>query len=147
MPRHHDGPSLDDLPDEVLQHILDFVPAEDALRRTSLISKRLYILSSQQLLWRDHCEADFTYWDARHGMPHKLDADIGEVDWKALYKYRKKIESDVSDVLDSIIKSQTGRIAKYKDISVHGYDAKDALLRHCSADDDQEDVLARRYCT
>ena len=27
----------------------------------------------------------------------------------------------------------------------HGYDAKDALLRHLNVGDDAEDVLARRY--
>jgi hypothetical protein len=145
MPRQHEGISLDDLPDEVLQHILYFVEPNDALFRTQLVSKRLYSLSSQPLLWRYHCRFEYEYWDARHQIRNKFDEGVGEVDWKALYIYRRKVEKVVANVLDSIIESQTGRIAKYKGISVHGYDAKDALISHCNAEEDGEDVLARRY--
>jgi F-box protein 21 len=145
MPRQHDGKSLDDLPDEVLQHILYFVEPNDALLRTQLVSKRLYILSSQPLLWRYHCRFEYDYWDARHQIRKKFDGGVSEADWKALYIYRRKVEKVVGNVLGSIIESQTGRIAKYKGISVYGYDAKDPLISHCNAEEDQDDVLARRY--
>jgi F-box protein 21 len=145
MSRHLERSSLVGLPDEILQHILYFIPPDDALLRCQLVSKRLYLLTSQSLLWRYHCRFEFSYWDARHRIRQKFFGEVGDVDWKSLYIYRRKVEQTVTKVLDSIIESQTGRIAKYKGISVHGYDAKDALIRHCNTQDSVEDVLARRY--
>lgn len=66
------------------------------------------------------------------------------MDWKMLYIYRKRIDMRTTDLLDSILKGQTNRIQKFKQIAEFGYDAKDTLLRHCRVGGDAEDVLARR---
>lgn len=66
------------------------------------------------------------------------------MDWKTLYIYRKHIDIRTTDLLNSILKGQTNRIQKFKEIAEFGYDAKDTLLRHCRVDGDVEDVLARR---
>jgi F-box protein 21 len=69
---------------------------------------------------------------------------VGDVDWKTLFTHRKKVDAEITDILDSILEGQINRIQKFKAIADFGYDAKDALLRHCHTSEDAEDVLARR---
>lgn len=70
---------------------------------------------------------------------------VGSVDWKALYALRRRIDISTTQILDSIVKNQTGRIEKTHHIVEFGYDAKDTLLRHARAGEEWEDHLARRY--
>lgn len=74
----------------------------------------------------------------------KFRGNVGDVDWKALYTYRLQVATDTTELLDSILASQTHRIEKFESIGEFGYDAKDVLLRHCRTDDAVDDVLARR---
>lgn len=71
--------------------------------------------------------------------------NVGDVDWKTLYKHRKNVESETAAILDSTIEGQVNRIQKFKLIADFGYDAKDTLLKHCRTSETAEDVLARRY--
>ena len=135
---------LDDLPDEVLQHIIYYLPPQYVLSQTQRTSKRFHRLACEPLLWRYHCRIHFRYWDSKHRIHQKFPGKVSDVDWKALYRHRKQVDSDTTELLDSIISGQVGRINKFKMIADFGYDAKDTLLRHCRTSDDAEDVLARR---
>lgn len=135
--------SISDLPDEVLGQVLHYLSPE----QTTLIrraSRRFARLSEEPLLWRYYCRTEFTYWDARHRIKQKFGGDVSDVEWKKLYIYRKYIDVRTSEILDSMLSEQIGRIDKTKDISEFGYDAKDVLLRNCQAETDTDDVLARR---
>lgn len=57
---------------------------------------------------------------------------------------RQMIDIATTELLDSILACQAGRIEKVRRIIEFGYDAKDTLLRHASAQPDQEDYLTRR---
>ncbi|KKK14115.1 hypothetical protein ARAM_007137 [Aspergillus rambellii] len=78
-------------------------------------------------------------------MPAKLSSPISAVDWKALYISRHLVDCATSQLLDSILTSQAGRIEKFQSVINLGYDAKDTLLRHISIDSAAEDYLARRF--
>lgn len=87
---------------------------------------------------------EFTYWDSKHRIGQKFAGNVGDVDWRKLYTYRRRIDKETTALLDSILDGQINRISKFKSISEFGYDAKDTLLRHCRTSEDAEDVLARR---
>jgi len=139
------APNLNSIPDELIQHILFYSPARDLLLNIQRVSKRFNRLSSEPLLWRHHCRVAFKYWDSKHRIGQKFVGSVGDVDWKALYTYRQRIDADTTELLDSILERQINRISKFKSIAEFGYDAKDTLLRHCHADDATEDVLARKW--
>lgn len=136
--------SFNDLPDEVLQHILYFLSPLDVLANTQNVSKRFNRLCSEPLLWRHHCQAQFKYWDSKHRIKQKYLGSVGDVDWKTLFIHRMKVDTKTTEILDSILEGQINRIKKFRKIAEFGYDAKDTLLRHCHASEDAEDVLARR---
>lgn len=136
--------TFNDLPDEILQQILFYVSPKDTLiiQKTS---KRLARLANEPLLWRHHCRTSFKYWDSKHRIGQKFAGNVGDVDWKKIYFYRRDVDSQTTRALDGILAGQTGRIEKYERISKFGYDAKDTLLRHCATGEEVDDVLARRY--
>lgn len=135
--------AISDLPDEVLDQVLYYLSPEQTIlvRR---VSKRFARLSEEPLLWRYYCRTEFNYWDGKHRIKQKFGGDVSDVEWEKLYIYRKDIDTRTSELLDSILSEQIGRIDKTKDISEFGYDAKDILLRNCQAETDTDDVLARR---
>lgn len=136
--------SVNDLPDEILQHILFFVPPLDVVSNIQRISKRFSSLSCQPLLWRHHCRTGFKYWDPKHRIRQNFLAGVGEIDWRGKYIHRTRIDWEITRVLDAILEGQVDRIQKFQLIGDFGYDAKDTLLRHCHADEEAKDVLARR---
>jgi F-box protein 21 len=136
--------SLNALPDEVLQHILLFVPPRDVLLHIQRVSKRFNQLGSEPLLWRYHCRVQFNYWDSKHRIRRKFLGSVGDVDWKALFTHRQRVDSQTTAILDSILEDQVNRIRKFNAIAEFGYDAKDSLLRHCHTSETADDVLARR---
>lgn len=139
--------SLSALPDEILQLVLAHLPPQDTVLNVQRVSKRLHRLGNESLLWRYHCQAQFRYWDAKHRIQHKFLGGVGDVDWKMLYIHRKTIDTQTTELLDSILEDQANRIKKFNSIGEFGYDAKDTLLRHCHTIETAEDVLARRYYT
>ena len=136
--------SLNDLPDEIIQHILFYISPEDALV-VQHVSRRLSRLANEPLLWRYHCLTSFKYWDSKHRIRQKFAGNVADADWKKIYFYRHGVDVQTTKTLDSILASQIRRIEKFERISQFGYDAKDTLLRHCATDEAIEDVLARRY--
>lgn len=137
-------PYLTDLPDEVLQHITYYCSTNDVLSRIQRLSKRFARLASEPLLWRHHCKVEYKYWDLKHAIGQKFSGNVQDVDWKALYIYRRGVDLQTTHLLDSILDGQVDRISKFRSIADYGYDAKDTLVHHCHTHDDAVDVLARR---
>lgn len=136
--------TFESLPDEILSHVLYFVPPEDTLANVQLTSRRLTRLGNEPLLWRYHCRISFKYWDSKHRIAPKFAGNISDVNWKKIYFYRRNVDIQTTRSLNGILASQIKRIEKYEKISQYGYDAKDTLLRHCQTNERSVDVLARR---
>ncbi|KAK2812141.1 hypothetical protein FQN50_001498 [Emmonsiellopsis sp. PD_5] len=136
--------SLSGLPDEVLHAILCYSPASSIVALEQA-SRRFKNATNTPLLWRLQCQKDFTIWDPRHDITHKLASPVSCVRWKDLYATRRRIDIATAEILDSILTSQTGRIKKIYEIIGFGYDAKNTLLRHAQAGPELDDHLARRY--
>ncbi|KAL2009271.1 hypothetical protein VTN00DRAFT_7465 [Thermoascus crustaceus] len=134
--------SLARLPDEILHSILCYSPPRSAaaLERTA---GRFRSITNEPLLWRFYCQTHFKFWDKRHDFHNKLASPVSSVDWKKLYITRHLIDTATTEVLESILASQTGRIEKFHAIVSFGYDAKDTLIRHSLAGPEREDYLAR----
>lgn len=136
--------ALDDVPDEILKHLLGYVSPEDNLLIVQLLSRRLNRLANEPLLWKSHCLNSFKYWNPDHDFRQKLEEPVKDVDWKSLYILRKQRTARIAHLFDGILATQVGRLHKFEQICTLGYDAKDFLLEQYHADDELEDVLARR---
>lgn len=136
---------LEELPDEVLTHIFHHLEPEETLLSVQLVSRRIYTLVQEPLLWRYHCKTSFHYWDEKHDIRRRFDGHIDGTDWLQLFLERRHADATTTRLLDSIISEQIGRIDKTNQIEEFGYDAKDTLLRHRQTSSDVPDVLARRY--
>ena len=134
---------ISDLPNEVIQQILLYLPPASIASFQQVCSGFNALV--EPLLWRYYCQTLFRYWDPDHHIKQKFSTQASSVDWKTIYGQRHKVERFISTTLDSIIASQAGRIEKFQMVVELGYDAKDCLLRHLRCNDDAEDVLARRY--
>ncbi len=138
-------PTLINLPDEVLLHILFHLDAEETLLSVQLITSQFYTLVQEPLLWRYHCRNDFHYWDEKHNIQQRFCDEVENTDWWELYLNRKAIDVQTSRILDDILSEQIWRIRRTERITEFGYDAKDTLLRNAHAPAHAEDVLARRF--
>ncbi|KAK2612111.1 hypothetical protein QQS21_001841 [Conoideocrella luteorostrata] len=137
--------SLDQIPDEIFQHLLYYVSPEDNLQCFKLLSHRFHRLANHGLLWRYHCCSTFKYWSPDHGFREKLDLTVASVEWKKLFLVRAQRNSLVSKLLDGVLASKVGRLRGMEHICRLGYDAKDFLLDQCQIQESAPDVLARRY--
>lgn len=137
--------TLAELPNEVLRNIIFHLEPTDTLNSVQLVSKQFYTLSQEPLLWRYHCKTQFKYWDEKHDVRRRFNAEAEETDWRALYLDRKNTDQRTTSLLDSILSQQTKRITQTNMIAEFGYDAKDTLLRHRNGDPNAPDVLARRF--
>jgi F-box protein 21 len=136
-------PSLIDLPNEILFQILIYVPPN--LTPAILLTSRRFNDVADPRLWRFHCQTQYRYWSQDHGLKKALLDNSDSVEWKKVFSERYNKDKKISDYIDSIVASQSGRIEKAERIVSFGYDAKDTLLRHINTPDDADDVLARRY--
>ena len=136
--------SLSEFPEEILYNILLFCSASDTVAVGST-ARQFWGVTNEPLLWKKYCQTHFKFWAQRHDMPAKLSGPVSSVDWKALYISRHLVDRTTSQLLDSILNSQTGRIEKFQSIVRFGYDAKDALLRNIFVDSCAEDYLSRRF--
>lgn len=134
--------SLDALPNELLQQILSYCSATSilVLLRTC---RRLNGLIDNHI-WLGLCQQKFRYWSSEHNFEVFSEGDISRVNWRSIFLERRRKQRETTELLNSILASQSGRIDKFQQIVGLGYDAKDCLLMHCHADDDTEDWLARR---
>ncbi|KAJ5966020.1 hypothetical protein N7481_012734 [Penicillium waksmanii] len=135
--------SLNHLPEEILHSILCHSQPRSAtaLQQTS---RRFGDVTKRPLLWRHYCRTYYKFWDRRHDIHRKFILPASSVDWKALFMLRYHIDGSVTQLLNSILASQAGRIEKFRAVIEFAYDAKDTLLRNSEVQDG-EDHLARRY--
>lgn len=136
---------LEALPDELIQHILHYLPPQDTLAHVLCLSRRLHRVAREPLLWKHYCQSTFRYWQRDHRFQDKLGARAQDVDWAGLFVLRLQRTARVARLLDSIVGSRVLRIHRIEQICRLGYDAKDYLLAQCRADESAPDVLARRY--
>ncbi|KAK4146630.1 uncharacterized protein C8A04DRAFT_34824 [Dichotomopilus funicola] len=137
--------SLEDIPDEIIRHILLYVSPEHTLLSIHRVSRRHHQLASEPLLWRFHCLTSFRFWHPEHGLEEKLKALASSVDWKGLWKIRKSRNQRAAELLDGIIATKFTQLKRMQALCEMGYDVKDYLLTQCHASYDMDDVLARRY--
>lgn len=137
--------SFDALPDELINHILHYIPPEETLLIVSRVSKRFHRVTQTPLLWRYYCHVSFKYWQSEHDFKNKLRKRASDVDWKALFILRLQRNHHIARLLNGVVTSRVSRLQKTEDICQYGYDAKDFLLYQCKIDNEVDDVLARRY--
>ena len=135
---------LDQVPDEIIHHLLYYISPEDTLHNFQFLSHRLNRLANESLLWRYHCQKTFRFWNQEHEFQRKLRERASGVDWKGLYILRASRNQHISHLLDDVLATKVGRLKRVEQICQLGYDAKDFLLEQCHADESAEDVLARR---
>lgn len=140
---------FDALPDELIHHILHYVPPEQVLTSVTPVSRRFHRIAQTPLLWRFFCETSFKYWQASHDFAAKLRDKALRVDWMGLFALRLARNHRIARLLDGIVGSRLARLQRIEAICQYGYDAKDYLLTQSRAPDGADDVLARRYyaCT
>lgn len=136
--------SLDQLPDDIIQHLLYCLSPGDTLSGFQLTCRRFALLSSEPLIWRYHCVNAFRYWHPGHEFPVKVRAPVAEVDWKGLFIFRRSRNCAISKIFDEILETKVCRFAKIGSIAELGYDAKDFLLEQTKCSEAADDVLARR---
>ncbi|KAI9724633.1 MAG: hypothetical protein M1828_003657 [Chrysothrix sp. TS-e1954] len=134
-----------DLPDEILQSVLSFVPVQGLTQCTSTC-QRLSRLLEYPTLWRQKCKDSYRHWDRRHEFTNRLNRPATSTDWKALLKIRMQQDRVMQADLDSAISTQVGRLGRLSNIIHRGYDSKDILIANIDETSfDAEDVLARKY--
>lgn len=132
------------VPDEIIQHLLYYIPPEDNLSNFQLVSHRLRHLADEPLLWKYHCRTNFRFWHPEHNLQRRLKGRASDTPWKKLFILRKSRNEQLKRLLGEILVTKVGRLKRYEKVCQLGYDAKDFLLEQCKADENAEDVLARR---
>lgn len=135
---------LDDVPDEIIRHILQYVSPLETYETIPLVSRRLRLVAHDSLLWRYYCQISYRYWHPEHRLHEKLDTSASKTPWRELWRRRKSRNDLMARLLDGIIATKMARQEKLGRICMFGYDAKDFLLEQSRADEGVEDGLARR---
>ncbi|KAJ3522804.1 hypothetical protein NM208_g12704 [Fusarium decemcellulare] len=133
------------VPDEIIQHLLYYIPPEDNLSSFQLLSHRLRRLANEPLLWRYHCQSNFRFWHPEHNFQRRLKGRASQTPWKDLFIVRKCRNAQLDRLLDEILATRVGRVRRFEKVCNFGYDAKDFLLEQCNTANSADDVLARRY--
>ena len=117
---------LIDLPDEVIQVILSFLPPTSnvALQQTC---RHFANIANEPLLWKSYCQETFKWWDTRHAFRARLQ-DMSFFAWKDLFAQRHKSSRATRIAVDNIVTKELGRLDSLKIILEAGYDAKQDLI-------------------
>ncbi|KZL75705.1 F-box domain-containing protein [Colletotrichum tofieldiae] len=137
--------SLEYIPEEIIHQILHYISPEDNLAAVHPLSRRLNQIAQEPLLWRYYCLNAFRFWNPSHNFTEKLEEPVSSVSWKRLFLFRKRREAKAANLFDGILATKHGRVKKFEEICLLGYDAKDFLLIQAQTPDTADDVLARRY--
>ncbi|KAK7509008.1 Hemimethylated DNA-binding protein YccV like-domain-containing protein [Phyllosticta citriasiana] len=132
------------LPDEILTNILFYLDP-DGLNAVQPTNRRLQSVAAQEILWRHNCRVHFHHWNPKHDYTALLQRPVAQVRWRQLFVQRKRIEVKARRLVDELVATHKQRGAHIEWLAAQGYDVKDELLRQKSVDEEQEDVLARRY--
>ncbi|KAK3369808.1 hypothetical protein B0T24DRAFT_596510 [Lasiosphaeria ovina] len=95
-----------DLPDEIINHLLYYVSADDALTNLQLVSRRCHQLACSPLLWRHHCRTSFAHWRESHHIQQKLAGPVAAVDWKGLFRSRKRNDERLAGIFEGILSTR-----------------------------------------
>jgi F-box protein 21 len=136
-----DAMSLEQMPDEIIGHLLYYLSPEDNLSGVQLVSRRFHRLANEPLLWKYHCRTSIKYWSPHHRFKKRLAAAAHKTPWKWLYLRRSAINNQVSKTLNEVIRT---KVHRFETISRLGYDAKDVLLEDSQAPTTADDWIARR---
>ncbi|KAK6352700.1 hypothetical protein TWF730_009511 [Orbilia blumenaviensis] len=133
------------LPQEITQHIIEFVPDHD-LTALESVSQELRRLTNDPLLWRGRCRR-FTYWeDNWHPYDKGPDGHHQALQtWKRVFYRRIKLDQEAQKLLGKIVVSPSKRIEYTEKIAVYGYDVKDYLIKQLETTESATDWLARRF--
>jgi F-box protein 21 len=134
-----------DLPTEILESIFLHLdpPSLIALSQSNRLIKQL--TTDSPIIWRHLCRTSFSTWAPHHHIAAKFAGPLSDVNWRALYIRKTRIDRETRRLLEHVLATQHERNRCINDIAEFGYDAKETLLRECACSDDAEDVLARRY--
>lgn len=136
--------TLDNVPDEIIRQILQYVAPEEVYDNVLLVSKKFKRVAIDPLLWKYYCQTSFRYWHAEHRIDEKLASRASKIAWRELWRRRKCRNDLVARLLNEIIASKVSRLARIGKICQFGYDVKDFLLEQIQTSDSAEDALARR---
>ncbi|KAL9057844.1 MAG: hypothetical protein Q9162_002074 [Coniocarpon cinnabarinum] len=132
------------LPDELVQHILTFLPLP-SLVTAERINHRLNALVRSNTVFAVHCVDQFRFWHPKHNLRRRLRAPIAETDWRQLLVERAHTEERVSETFEELLQHQAGRTERSEVITGEGYDSKDFLLQQVRTSHNAEDYLARTW--
>ncbi|KAJ9611606.1 hypothetical protein H2200_004790 [Cladophialophora chaetospira] len=134
---------LTDLPDEVIQVILSFLPpiSNIALQQTC---RHFANIANEPLLWKSYCQETFKWWDIRHVFKARLQ-DVSFTGWKDLFAQRHTTSRATRTAVDNIVTKETGRLDSMKVILEAGYDAKQDLIDMFWNAASSPNHLAQRY--
>ncbi|KAK6339519.1 hypothetical protein TWF718_008926 [Orbilia javanica] len=133
------------LPQEITQHIIEFVPDDD-LAALEGVSRELHRLTNDPLLWRGRCRR-FKYWeDAWHNHTTGPDGQYQALQsWKRVFFRRIRVDQKAQGLLEKIVISPSKRIKYTETIAAYGYDVKDYLIKQLETPEEATDWLARRF--
>lgn len=83
-----DGPealSLEQMPDEIIGHLLYYLSPEDNLFNVQFVSRRFYRLVNTPLLWKYYCRTSLKYWNPHHRLKERVAAPARDQLETALY--------------------------------------------------------------
>ncbi|ETI25274.1 hypothetical protein G647_04649 [Cladophialophora carrionii CBS 160.54] len=134
---------LTDLPDEVLQVILSYLPplSNIALQQTC---RHFADIANEPLLWKDYCQQTFKWWDGRHAFEPRL-RETSFTGWKDLFAERHRTSRSTRNAVDKIVAEELGRLDSLKVVLEAGYDAKQDLLDMYWNAASSPNCLAQRY--
>lgn len=134
--------SLELIPNEILYQIISICPAQSVFSLYQTSHKLNDLVDNH--IWRALCKREFNYWGPEHDVDSRSRIAVNRIDWRDVFLNRWSKQQETTRLLDSILKSQSGRIDKFQRIVDLGYDVKDCLLKHLSVSEDTDDWLARR---
>lgn len=135
--------SFDEVPDELIRHILFYLTPEENIGLVQSSCLRLYNVANDLLLWRYYC-CQILYWHPRHSIRRKLQGPAASVDWKRLWLLRKRWDLVAADLLDRVVQTRVDQHKHLRQICSMGLDVKDYLLGQMHLDSAADDHLARR---
>ncbi|KAF2086274.1 YccV-like-domain-containing protein [Saccharata proteae CBS 121410] len=134
--------SLLSLPDELLSSILLHLDPE-TLSVVQLVSKRIYFLTQEPLLWRFQCKSQYGFWNPKYRLAFQQ--PIESVDWKAAFVDRRQKDEFASRQLEGIIASRRERYRRIESIAELGFDVCDLFARRKHERYATGDNLARSF--
>lgn len=136
--------SLQLLPDEIITRILHSVEPDDILDNVEQSCGRFKRLSLDPLLWKHHCLSSFKYFSQEHRIQQSVQRPVMGVDWRGLYKLRRKRNALALRLLDKLANSYETDYTELNRIIAFDYDVKDLLIQQSQVPHKAGDGLSRR---